>query len=75
MRISAGLIASLLGAALTFSAPFAASAEGDKAWQACIGATVERISADQVDEAWDRAVAGDVRFRFVIDTSTITTGA
>ncbi len=36
-----------------------------------IGATVERISADQVDEAWDRAVAGDVRFRFVIDTSTI----
>ena len=40
-----------------------------------IGATVERISADQVDEAWDRAVAGDVRFRFVIDTSTITTGA
>jgi uncharacterized zinc-type alcohol dehydrogenase-like protein len=39
-----------------------------------IGATVERISADQVDEAWDRAVAGDVRFRFVIDTSTITPG-
>jgi D-arabinose 1-dehydrogenase-like Zn-dependent alcohol dehydrogenase len=36
-----------------------------------IGATVETISADQVDEAWDRAVAGDVRFRFVIDTSTI----
>lgn len=39
-----------------------------------IGATVERISADQVDEAWDRAVAGDVRFRFVIDTATITAG-
>jgi D-arabinose 1-dehydrogenase-like Zn-dependent alcohol dehydrogenase len=37
-----------------------------------IGATVEKISADQVDEAWDRAVAGDVRFRFVIDTATIT---
>lgn len=36
-----------------------------------IGATVETIPADQVDEAWDRAVAGDVRFRFVIDTATI----
>jgi uncharacterized zinc-type alcohol dehydrogenase-like protein len=37
-----------------------------------IGATVETISADQVDGAWDRAVDGDVRFRFVIDTATIT---
>ena len=48
MRISAGLTASLLGAALTFSAPSAASAEGDKAWQACIGATTtpdDRVSA------------------------------
>jgi D-arabinose 1-dehydrogenase-like Zn-dependent alcohol dehydrogenase len=36
-----------------------------------IGATIETISADRVDEAWDRAVAGDVRFRFVIDTATI----
>jgi D-arabinose 1-dehydrogenase-like Zn-dependent alcohol dehydrogenase len=40
-----------------------------------IGATIERITADQVDEAWDRAVAGDVRFRFVIDTATIATDA
>lgn len=40
-----------------------------------IGATIETISADQVDEAWDRAVAGDVRFRFVIDTATITPDA
>jgi D-arabinose 1-dehydrogenase-like Zn-dependent alcohol dehydrogenase len=36
-----------------------------------IGATVERISADEVDAAYDRVVAGDVRYRFVIDTSTI----
>ena len=36
-----------------------------------IGATVETISADEVDAAYDRVVAGDVRFRFVIDTSTI----
>ena len=39
-----------------------------------IGATVETISADDpaaVDEAYDRVVAGDVRYRFVIDASTI----
>lgn len=40
-----------------------------------IGATIETIGADEVDEAWDRAVAGDVRFRFVIDTATITPDA
>lgn len=37
-----------------------------------IGATVETISADEVDAAYDRVVAGDVRYRFVIDTATIT---
>lgn len=36
-----------------------------------IAATVERISADQVNEAYDRVVASDVRYRFVIDVSTI----
>ena len=35
-----------------------------------IGATVERISGDRIDEAWDRVVGSDVRYRFVIDTST-----
>jgi uncharacterized zinc-type alcohol dehydrogenase-like protein len=35
-----------------------------------IGATVERISADQIDEAWNRVVDSKVRYRFVIDTST-----
>lgn len=34
------------------------------------GARVEKIGVDQVDAAYDRVVAGDVRFRFVIDTST-----
>jgi uncharacterized zinc-type alcohol dehydrogenase-like protein len=34
------------------------------------GARIETIGVDQVDEAYDRVVAGDVRFRFVIDTST-----
>lgn len=38
-----------------------------------IGAEVEVISADQIDEAHDRVVASDVRYRFVIDTATLTT--
>lgn len=37
-----------------------------------LGATIETISADQVDAAYDRVVAGDVRYRFVIDVSTIS---
>lgn len=37
-----------------------------------IAPTVETISADQVGEAYDRVVASKVRYRFVIDTSTIT---
>ena len=36
-----------------------------------IAAVVETISADDVADAYDRVVAGDVRYRFVIDTSTI----
>ncbi|MGA8045753.1 MAG: NAD(P)-dependent alcohol dehydrogenase [Dermatophilaceae bacterium] len=36
-----------------------------------IAATVERISADEVNEAYDRVVGSDVRYRFVIDVSTI----
>jgi uncharacterized zinc-type alcohol dehydrogenase-like protein len=36
-----------------------------------LGSTIETISADQIDEAWDRVVDSDVRYRFVIDASTI----
>jgi len=36
-----------------------------------IGACVERIGVDGVDAAYDRVVDGDVRYRFVIDTSTL----
>ncbi|HWC33375.1 MAG TPA: NAD(P)-dependent alcohol dehydrogenase [Mycobacteriales bacterium] len=36
-----------------------------------LGATIETIEADQIDEAWDRVVDSDVRYRFVIDASTI----
>ena len=36
-----------------------------------IGAEIETISADQVDEAYERVVASKVRYRFVIDTATI----
>jgi alcohol dehydrogenase (NADP+) len=36
-----------------------------------IGAEVEVVSADQIDEAYRRLIAGDVRYRFVIDVSTM----
>ena len=35
------------------------------------GADVEVIAASQVNEAWERVVASDVRYRFVIDTATL----
>jgi uncharacterized zinc-type alcohol dehydrogenase-like protein len=35
-----------------------------------LGAEIEVISGEQIDEAYDRVVASDVRYRFVIDTST-----
>ncbi|HFG8782949.1 TPA: zinc-binding dehydrogenase, partial [Corynebacterium striatum] len=34
------------------------------------GAVIEKVSVDEVDAAYDRVVAGDVKFRFVIDTET-----
>ena len=36
-----------------------------------IGAEVEVIPAEKINEAWDRVVNSDVRYRFVIDTATI----
>ncbi|MFI8190902.1 NAD(P)-dependent alcohol dehydrogenase [Streptomyces sp. NPDC085946] len=36
-----------------------------------IGAEIELIRADQINEAYERVVASDVRYRFVIDTATI----
>jgi uncharacterized zinc-type alcohol dehydrogenase-like protein len=35
-----------------------------------LGAEIEVISGDEIDRAWDRVLASDVRYRFVIDTST-----
>ena len=35
-----------------------------------LGAEIEVISADQIDEAYDRVVDSDVRYRFVIDAAT-----
>ena len=35
-----------------------------------IGAEIETISGDRIDEAYDRVVASDVRYRFVIDTAS-----
>ena len=39
-----------------------------------IRAEVEVIDADRIDEAYERLLAGDVRFRFVIDTRTMANG-
>ena len=36
-----------------------------------ISAEVEVIPADQVNEAYERVLASDVRYRFVIDTGTL----
>ncbi|MCI0143012.1 NAD(P)-dependent alcohol dehydrogenase [Arthrobacter bambusae] len=39
-----------------------------------IGAVVEVIDASRLDEAYDRLVAGDVKFRFVLDTASMANG-
>ncbi len=36
-----------------------------------IGADIELIGADEINEAWERVLASDVRYRFVIDTATL----
>ena len=36
-----------------------------------IAPEVEVVAAEQVNEAWDRVLASDVRFRFVIDIATL----
>jgi uncharacterized zinc-type alcohol dehydrogenase-like protein len=36
-----------------------------------IGAEIELIGVDQVNDAYDRVVAGDVRYRFVIDIASL----
>jgi alcohol dehydrogenase (NADP+) len=36
-----------------------------------LGAEIEVISADDIDDAWERVLKSDVRYRFVIDTATI----
>ncbi|MFJ2647632.1 NAD(P)-dependent alcohol dehydrogenase [Streptomyces sp. NPDC087420] len=36
-----------------------------------IGAEIELIRADEINEAYERILSGDVRYRFVIDTATI----
>jgi alcohol dehydrogenase (NADP+) len=36
-----------------------------------IAAEIEVISASEVNEAWERVLASDVRYRFVIDNSTL----
>ena len=36
-----------------------------------VAAEIEMVRADQLNEAYDRMVAGEVKYRFVLDTSTL----
>ena len=36
-----------------------------------VAAEIEVIAADQVNEAYERVLASDVRYRFVIDAATL----
>jgi alcohol dehydrogenase (NADP+) len=36
-----------------------------------LGCDIETIAVQQVNEAWDRVVASDVKYRFVIDTASL----
>jgi uncharacterized zinc-type alcohol dehydrogenase-like protein len=36
-----------------------------------IAALIETIGVEQVNEAYERVLASDVRYRFVIDTATL----
>jgi len=36
-----------------------------------LGADIELIPAGKINEAYERVLASDVRYRFVIDTSTL----
>jgi uncharacterized zinc-type alcohol dehydrogenase-like protein len=40
-----------------------------------VAADIELIQMEEIDEAWDRMEKGDVKFRFVIDTTTIPAAA
>ena len=37
-----------------------------------LGCDIETIAVQQVNEAWDRVVASDVKYRFVIDTASLS---
>ncbi|NKX54532.1 NAD(P)-dependent alcohol dehydrogenase [Arthrobacter mobilis] len=39
-----------------------------------IAAEVELVTADKLNEAWDRMVAGDVKYRFVLDVESLSPG-
>ncbi|TAK70226.1 MAG: NAD(P)-dependent alcohol dehydrogenase [Actinomycetota bacterium] len=69
-------ISSLFNGRRTFAAsPIGGLPETQEMLDFCaahgLGAQVEVISADQIDAAYDRVVASDVRYRFVIDAATM----
>jgi alcohol dehydrogenase (NADP+) len=69
-------VMSLIGARRTYAGSMIGGvAETQEMLDFCaqhgIGAEVEVIAADQVNEAYERVLASDVRYRFVIDTTTL----
>ncbi|MGO4435424.1 NAD(P)-dependent alcohol dehydrogenase, partial [Paenarthrobacter sp. RAF9] len=36
-----------------------------------VASDIEIVGAEQLNEAYDRMVAGDVKYRFVLDTATL----
>jgi uncharacterized zinc-type alcohol dehydrogenase-like protein len=72
-RVSAGL---LIGGRRTFAgSAIGGIAETQEMLDFCaehgIGADIEVIGVDEVNEAYERVLASDVRYRFVIDVSTL----
>jgi uncharacterized zinc-type alcohol dehydrogenase-like protein len=66
---------SLIGSRRSFAgSPIGGIAETQEMLDFCaehgIGAEIETIPADRINEAYDRVVASDVRYRFVIDAAT-----
>ncbi len=69
-------VMSLIGARRTFAGSMIGGiAETQEMLDFCaehgIGAEVEVIAADRINEAYERVLASDVRYRFVIDTATL----
>jgi uncharacterized zinc-type alcohol dehydrogenase-like protein len=73
--ISLGLFPLILGRKSLAGSLIGGIAETQEMLDFCaahgVGAEIELIRADQINEAYERVVASDVRYRFVIDVATL----